>query len=49
MYLQRGGALVQPLTNKMTPDQNTPYLSTPDANVPNVGYEVFSPCVAAAM
>ena len=43
------GVLVQPLTNKMTPDQNTPRLSTPDANAPNVGYEVFSPCVAAAM
>ena len=43
------GVLVQPLTNKMTHDQNTPRLSTPDANAPNVGYEVFSPCVAAAM
>ena len=41
--------MVQPLTNNMMPDQNTPQLSTPDANALNVGYEVFSPCVAAAM
>ena len=43
------GVLVQPLTNKMPPNQNTPRLSTPDANAPNVGYEVLSPCVAAAI
>ena len=42
------GVLVQPLTNKMTPDQNTSKLSYPNANAPNVGYEVFSPCVSAA-
>ena len=43
------GVLVQPLTNKMTPDQNTSKLSNPNANAPNVGYEVFSPCVSAAL